>query len=45
MSVADRWHLVLWLQKWLQIQEMRELGRLELEVRKGMISRVEFEDL
>lgn len=32
MSVAIRSHLVLWLQRWLQIQDLNELGHLELDV-------------
>jgi hypothetical protein len=32
MSVAVRSHLVLWLQKWLQIEDLGELGRVGIQV-------------
>ena len=43
MSVAVRSHLVLWLQKWLQIEELNEMGRLEVELRSGTVTTFDFD--
>ena len=42
MSVAIRWYLALWLQKWLQIEDLRELGRLDIEVHSETVARIDF---
>jgi hypothetical protein len=34
-----------WLQRWLQVEELRELGRLELEVHSETAGRIDFEVL
>ena len=43
MSVAIRSNLVLWLQKWLQIEHLRELGQLDIEVRSETLARIDFQ--
>jgi hypothetical protein len=37
-----RSYLILWLQKWLQIADLRELGRLGLEVHIDTVARFLF---
>jgi hypothetical protein len=43
MSMAIRSHLVSWLSKWLQIQDLRVLGRVEIQVHTETVSRIDFE--
>ena len=43
ISVAMRSHLASWLSKWLQIEDLRELGQLEIQVRSETVSRIDFE--
>ena len=42
MSVAIRSHLLTWLLRWLQIEDLKQLGRVELEVRSQTLTRIEF---
>jgi hypothetical protein len=41
MSVAIRSHLILWLQKWLQVGSLRELGRLKFEVHSDTVTKID----
>jgi hypothetical protein len=43
MSIAIRSYLVSWLSKWLQIEDLRELGRVEIQVHTETVSRIDFE--
>ena len=43
MSVAIRSNVVSWLSKWLQIEDLRELGQLEIQVHSETVSRIDFE--
>lgn len=43
MSVGLRSHLVVWLQKWLQIEDLKELGRVEIEIHNQSVARIDFE--
>jgi hypothetical protein len=43
MSVVDRSHLLLWLQRWLRSEDLRELGTAEIEVHADTIARADFE--
>ena len=45
MSAAVRSHLVLWLQQWLQIEELRDMGRLEIEVGGASAATIDLSDL
>jgi hypothetical protein len=44
MSTAIRSYLASWLSKWLQIEDRRELGLLEIQVHSEKVSRIDFED-
>jgi len=44
ISADDRWYLMLWLQRWLQTPDLKELGRLELEVRNQSITKFDFDN-
>ena len=44
MSMVMRSHLVSWLRKWLQVEDLNELGRLGIEVHSETVSRIDFED-
>jgi hypothetical protein len=43
MSAVNRWYLILWLQKWLQIKDLRELGHLDIEVHSAKLSKIDFD--
>jgi len=43
MSVAIRSHLASWLSKWLQIEDLRELGQLAIQVLSETVTRIDFE--
>ena len=45
MSVAMHSHLATWLSMWLQIEDLRELGQLEIQVHSETVSRIEFEEV
>lgn len=45
MSVAIRSDLVLWLQRWLQIEDLSELGHLEIAVHSQSVTKIDFDDL
>ena len=43
MSMAIRSYLVSWLSEWLQIQDARLLGRVEIQVHNETVLRIGFE--
>ena len=43
MSDANRCHLILWLRKWLKIEDLGELGRLDLEVHNERLTKIDFD--
>jgi hypothetical protein len=43
MYVADRLYVVSWLSKWLQIEDLRELERVEIQVHSETVERIDFE--
>jgi hypothetical protein len=45
MSVAIRSNLASWLSKWLQIEDLRELGQLEIQIHHENVSLVDFGDV
>jgi len=42
MSVAIRSYLVSWLQQWLQIKDLRELGKLEVGAHTDSVAKIDF---
>ena len=44
MPVAIRSPLVFWLQKRLQIEALKELGRLEIHVHSKSMTQIDFDD-
>ena len=44
MSVAMRSHLVSWLLKWQQVEDLSELGRVEIQVHSEMVTRIDLND-
>jgi hypothetical protein len=43
ISVAIRANLISWLSKWLRIEDLRELGQLEIQVHSEAVLRIDFE--